>query len=144
MTIAQVRAGRHRDAIGNGRYERRNFYFWKPQMNAHADLEQEEHIRVVKAVTRMRRVDFYITLLFVLLAMLGLGASLVWGKEDGYLFIGMLFGLSLTFTVAYIKFVKLACPACGMQLMPSGKFSIGTLNMPRCAGCDVSFEMDRR
>jgi hypothetical protein len=113
-------------------------------MNAHADPEKAEHIRVVNAVRRMRRIALYAMLLFALLTMLALGVFFVWGQENVYLMVGMLLGLTLIFTIAHIKFVKLACPACGLQLMPAGKFSIGTLNMPRCAGCSVSFERDRR
>ena len=113
-------------------------------MNEHADLEQEEHIRIVKAVARMRRADLYAMLLFGLLTMLSMGLFFVFLPEDVDLSFGMLLGLWLIFSVAYMKFVRLACPGCGMALTANGTFSTGTLNKRRCEGRGVSFEMDRR
>ena len=113
-------------------------------MNEQADLEQEEHIRIVKAVARMRRADLYAMLLMGLLTMLSMGVFFVFLPEDVDLSFGMLLGLTLICTVACMKFVKLACPGCGMALTPPGNFSSGTLQKQRCEGCGVSFEMDRR
>jgi hypothetical protein len=113
-------------------------------MNEHADLDQEEHIRIVKAVARMRRADRYAMLLIGILTMLSLGVFFVFVTEDVDLLFGMLLGLTLICAVAYMKSVKLACPGCGMALTPPGKFTGGTLNKRRCEGCGVSFEMDMR
>jgi hypothetical protein len=113
-------------------------------MHAHIDPEQQEHIRIVKAVARMRRNSLFAFLLLALSAMLVAAGFFAWGEQNVFVLLGMAIGIVSIFTVAYIKFLKPACPACGTILMPSGKFSIGTLDRPRCAGCGVSFEMNRR